>query len=110
MARARKRDPKSEALAQVAVQMEKLANQTNAALESLAKAQASRSAPPAAFPETYSKEGVSYSVQKGDTLALIAKKTGAKPQDIVNANKLSDPSRLVVGQNLFIPTAGSNAK
>jgi LysM repeat protein len=46
---------------------------------------------------------VSYTVQKGDTLALIAKNTGAKFSDIVNANKLADPSRIRIGQTLFIP-------
>ena len=49
--------------------------------------------------------GIVYTVQKGDTLAIIAKKTGAKQQDIVNANKLTDPSRITVGQQLFIPGA-----
>lgn len=93
---------KSETLQQVGAQMEKLANQTNAALDSLAKAQATRPAVQA-FTENYPKEGVSYTVQKGDTLAVIAKKTGAKQQDIINANKLTDPSRIVVGQTLFIP-------
>lgn len=93
---------KSETLQQVAVQMEKLANQTNAALDSLAKAQATRPAVQS-FSEGYSKEGVSYTVQKGDTLAVIAKKTGAKQQDIINANKLADPSRIAAGQTLFIP-------
>ena len=44
-----------------------------------------------------------YTVQKGDTLGLIAKKTGARQQDIVNANRLADPSRITVGQTLFIP-------
>lgn len=96
---------KSEALQQVSVQMEKLAKQTNAALDSLAKAQATRPAVQTSFSENYSKEGISYTVQKGDTLAVIAKKTGAKAQDIVNANKISDPSRIVVGQTLFIPGA-----
>ena len=42
-------------------------------------------------------------MQKGDSLAGIAKKTGAKQQDIVNTNKITDPSRIVVGQTLFIP-------
>jgi LysM repeat protein len=94
---------KSEALQQVGVQMEKLAKQTNAALESLAKAQATRPAVQTAFGDDYPKEGVSYTVLKGDTLAVIARKTGAKVQDIVNANKISDPSRIMVGQTLFIP-------
>jgi LysM repeat protein len=100
---------KNETLVQVAAQMEKLGQQTNAALESLAKAQALRPlAAPAAsattsFAENFPKEGVNYTVQKGDSLASIAKKTGAKPQDIINANKLADPDRLLVGQTLFIP-------
>ncbi len=93
---------KTETLQQVSGQMEKLANQTNVALDSLAKAQATRPAVQG-FTESYSKEGVSYTVQKGDTLAVIAKKTGAKQTDIINANKLTDPSRIVVGQTLFIP-------
>ena len=96
---------KSETLQQVAGQLEKLAKQTNAALESLAKAQAARPAvaAPVAFADDYPKEGLNYTVQKGDTLAEIAKKTGAKQQDIVNANKLADPSRIAIGQTLFIP-------
>ncbi len=94
---------KSETLQHVAAQIEKLAKQTNAAIDSLAKAQAPRPTPTIKFAEDFPKEGVSYTVQKGDTLAVIAKKTGAKQQDIINANKLSDPSRIVVGQTLFIP-------
>lgn len=94
---------KSETLQQVATQMEKLAKQTNAALDSLAKAQATRPAVQSTFSDDFSKEGISYTVQKGDTLAVIAKKTGARQQDIINANKLADPSRITVGQTLFIP-------
>lgn len=100
---------KSETLQHIATQIEKLAKQTNAALDSLAKAQAVRPAVQATFSEDYAKEGVSYTVQKGDTLALIAKKTGARVQDIVNANKIGDPSRIVVGQTLFIPNPPNSA-
>jgi LysM repeat protein len=101
--RAAAADTKNETLQQVGAQMEKLARQTNAAIESLAKGMATRPTVPASFSEDYAKEGVSYTVQRGDTLALIAKKTGAKQQDIINANKLADPSRIQVGQTLFIP-------
>jgi LysM repeat protein len=94
---------KQETLQHVAAQMEKLGQQTNAALDSLAKAQATRPVVQTTFSETFPKEGISYTVQKGDTLAVIAKKTGAKSADIINANKLADPDRLVVGQTLFIP-------
>ena len=98
---------KTETLQQVAVQLEKLGKQTNAALDSLAKAQATRPAVTTSFAEDYPKEGISYTVQKGDNLALIAKKTGAKQQDIINANKLADPARINLGQTLFIPVTGN---
>jgi LysM repeat protein len=103
---------RKEILEQVARQMEVLAKQTNAALDSLARpgtpavqarpgAQAEAAKP--AFGSSYLKEGVSYTVAKGDTVGLIAKKTGAKAQDIIDANRLSDPSRIQAGQVLFIP-------
>jgi LysM repeat protein len=94
----------------VSRQLEKLGRQTNAALDSLAKSSAARpaaSAPPTTptFSDDYPKDGINYLVQKGDSLASIAKKTGAKQQDIVNANKISDPSLIRVGQTLIIPGA-----
>jgi LysM repeat protein len=94
---------KAETLQHVSAQLEKLGKQTNAALESLAKSQAARPSVQTNFADDFPKEGISYTVQKGDSLAAIAKKTGAKQQDIVNANKITDPSRIVVGQTLFIP-------
>ena len=102
---------RSEVLQQVASQMEVLAKQTNAALDSIAKAgqapqvrtAAAAPTPKPAFGENYPKEGISYTVAKGDTVGLIAKKTGAKTQDIIDANKLLDPSRIQAGQVLFVP-------
>jgi LysM repeat protein len=102
---------REEILQKVAAQMENLAKQTNAALDSIARqgAQAPvRAAAPAAAPKTdfagaYPKEGVNYTVQKGDSIGFIAKKTGAKAQDIIDANKLTDPSRIQAGQVLFVP-------
>jgi LysM repeat protein len=96
---------KSDTLAQVGSQIEKLAKQTNAAIDSLAKGMATRTPVQTTFSDEYSKEGVSYTVQKGDSLAIIAKKFGAKSQDIINANKIPDASRIQVGQTLFIPGA-----
>lgn len=94
---------KNETLQQVSGQVEKLAKQTNAAIDSLAKGMATRTPVQTSFSEEYAKEGISYTVQKGDTLAVIAKKTGAKQQDIINANKIPDASKIQVGQTLFIP-------
>jgi LysM repeat protein len=104
-------ESRAEILQQVATQMENLAKQTNTALDSIAKAGVpaqGRPAPAAptakpVFGEAYSKEGVSYTVLKGDSVGGIAKKTGAKAQDIIDANKIADPSRIQAGQVLFVP-------
>jgi LysM repeat protein len=98
------REQKRETLQQVSVQLEKLANETQAAINALAKGAATRPAVTTpTFSDNYPKEGASYTVQRGDTLSSIAHKTGAKMQDIINANKIADPTRLQVGQTLFIP-------
>jgi len=94
---------RTETLETVAKQIERLAQQTDVALQTLAKNQAGRPSSAGTFATDFPKEGVSYTVQKGETLAMIAKKMGAKVQDIINANKLTDPSKIHVGQILFIP-------
>jgi len=106
-------ESRTEILQQVATQMENLAKQTNVALDSIARPPGAAQARPApqaapapakaAFGESYPKEGVSYTVLKGDSVGVIAKKTGAKAQDIIDANKLMDPSRIQAGQVLFVP-------
>ncbi len=92
---------KAETLQVVSGQIEKLAARTNAALEAVSRNRAP--APTPSFSDDYPKEGVPHVVQKGDTLAIIARKYGARLQDIVNANRLDDPSKIQVGQTLFIP-------
>jgi len=88
-----------ETLRQAGLQNQKLARPGTAA-EAAAPA---AGAAPGPFSTDFPKEGINYTVQKGDTLALIAKKTGAKLSDLINANKLADPSRIRVGQTLFVP-------
>jgi len=87
--------------------MENLAKQTNQALDSVARNSAAvQAAPPAQLSkqgDSAAQQGMSYTVQKGDSVGLIAKKTGARVQDIVAANKLLDPSKIQVGQVLVIP-------
>jgi hypothetical protein len=94
--------------------METLAKQTNAALDSMAKARGGRPRPAPrpqvarpAFSDAYPKDGVSYTVQKGDSIGLIAKKTGAKAQDIIDANKLADPSGSRPARSSSSPGASS---
>jgi LysM repeat protein len=98
-------EQKREVLSQVAAQLEKMGKQTNAALDAIAKNQAARPAVQTSFSDDFPKQGVNYTVQAGDTLSGIAQKNGAKMQDIINANKLSDPTKIFVGQTLFIPLA-----
>jgi len=96
-----------ETLKQVSLQIQKLARLSSAAMEPAAGNPSARGAAAgagtASFSADFPKEGINFTVEKGDTLALIAKKTGAKISDIVNANKLADPSKIRVGQTLFIP-------
>jgi len=46
-----------------------------------------------------------YVIKKGDSVALIARKTGVSPQVLIAHNGLSHPDRIKVGQVLRIPQA-----
>lgn len=48
-----------------------------------------------------------YTVQPGDTLYKIAREHNAKVHEIAQANQITDPSQLRVGQTLVIPGAGT---
>ncbi|MBM7583618.1 spore germination protein [Bacillus pakistanensis] len=45
-------------------------------------------------------------IQRGETLWQIANRYRVNVSQIVDANELSDPNRLLVGQSLVVPTAG----
>ncbi len=47
--------------------------------------------------------GRTHIVQRGETLYSIARKYGITPESLAQANGLTDPNRLVVGQVLVIP-------
>lgn len=47
-----------------------------------------------------------YTVRSGDTLMTIAREYGVTIDDIVQANSLTNPDRLDIGQELIIPPAG----
>lgn len=91
---------------QAANAIKELARQTNAAVDSLAKGMAQRAAiTTPTFTDDFPKEGGQYTVQKGDTLSSIATRTNTSVKDIVNANRITDPTKIQVGQTLFIPGA-----
>lgn len=94
---------KREVMDQVGDQLGRLAKQTQAGLDAVAKNQAARPAVQTDFKDDYPRQGVSYTVQSGDTISEIAKKMNSSVADIVNANKITDPTKIRVGQTLFIP-------
>lgn len=92
--------------AQSAKALEEMARQTNAALDSLAKGMATRTAVTTpTFDDNFPKEGLSYTIQRGDTLSSIAARFKVTVRDIQNANRITDPTKIQVGQTLFIPGA-----
>jgi LysM repeat protein len=96
-------------IAQVTQQIEQLGRQTQAAIDAVARNQAARptTATTAArqpnFSDDFPREGISYTVQRGDTLSGIASRNNSTVRDIQNANQISDPGAIQVGQVLFIP-------
>lgn len=53
--------------------------------------------------------GMTYTVQKGDTLTSICRRYGCSRGDLMSANDISDPNRITVGQRLIIPGAQSRS-
>lgn len=98
-------EQKRETLQAVAQQISKLAKETNAAVAAVAKGQASRPTISTQFTDDFPKEGVTHTVQTGESLSSIAKKYGVPMKTIQNANRIADPTKLLVGQSLFIPGA-----
>ncbi|RKX35456.1 MAG: peptidoglycan-binding protein [Verrucomicrobia bacterium] len=95
-----------EMLLKVTKQVEQLAKQTQAAIDSLAEGVANRPLPrkpKVNFPSDYPPNGIMHTVQSGDTLSSIASRFDSNVGWIQNANKISEPRDLQVGQTLFIP-------
>lgn len=63
---------------------------------------------PTDSPCTPRSDWASYAVQRGDTLAIIAERVGSTTNELVNANCLSDPDQIFVGQALYVPRLPSN--
>jgi LysM repeat protein len=98
-------EQKRETIQTVGEKIAVLAKQTQAAVDALARGQASRPAIATQFNDDFPKEGCTYTVQAGESLSAIAKKFGVSMKIIQNANRLADPTKLRVGQSIFIPGA-----
>ena len=53
--------------------------------------------------ESKTEGTIEYTVQKGDSLGLIAKRHNLSRSELVELNKLADPNKIRVGQKLLIP-------
>ena len=67
------------------------------------------SLPPAELPPAANVGGTEYKIQKGDTLAVIAKKNGVGWKAIQAANPKLDPKRLKVGEKITIPAPAAKS-
>lgn len=94
---------RSEIIAEVTRQIERLGTQTQSAINAVARQSSSSSAPSTTFSDDFPKTGITYTVVSGDTLSGIAKTHNSTVKDIQNANRIADPRDLKVGQTLFIP-------
>lgn len=59
-----------------------------------------------AAPATQTASG-KYTVKSGDTVASIAARNRVTIQDILAVNRLTDPNRLAIGQELLLPAPGA---
>jgi LysM repeat protein len=97
---------KAKIIAEVSQQIKALGMETQAALNSVAKAVSSTPSVevPVYFSDDYPKTGKPYVVRKGDTLSGIARDHGSTVKYIQNANKIANPAKdLRVGATIFIP-------
>lgn len=53
----------------------------------------------------YVRGGLYYRLQRGDTLAAVARTYGVKLQELAEINDIQDPDQMKVGSSIFIPRA-----
>ena len=97
---------KQQMLAELNRQVSALAEETQSAINSIAKATYNQPqvSTPVYFSDDFPKTGKTYVVRSGDTLSKIARDHGSTIKNIQNANKIVNPSKdLQVGQTIFIP-------
>ena len=58
---------------------------------------------PPSFSSDFPRNGFVHSVEKGESLRSIAEKYSSQYKWIIDANQITDPTRIFVGRELFIP-------
>ena len=85
--------------AKAAKAIQQLAKATN---ESVGVSQARAITTPT-FNDDFEKTGVTYTMQSGDTISRVAARFNSSVKDIMNANQITDATKVQIGQTLFIP-------
>lgn len=83
-------------------QIQELIKQMNLGFDKVSKSTAS-SVAPKTFSSDYPQKGFVHKVEKGETVSSIAKKYKSKVDWIIDANQISDPTKVFVGKELFVP-------
>ena len=94
----------SQATMQTSVnqQMQELIKQMNDGFETVSKSTATPT-PAKTFSTDYPQKGFVHKVEKGETVSSIAKKYASKVKWIIDANQITDPTKVFVGKELFVP-------
>ena len=75
----------------------------NAAFSQVNGPSTNGSPPGASFSTDYPKNGFVHKVEKGETVSSIAVKYSSKIKWIIDSNRISDPTKVFVGKELFVP-------
>ena len=95
---------KKEIFAEMTRQMQDLASQTQKGFDQIAKARTyTAQTQTTTFDQDYPQTGISYVVKAGDSLWKIAKENKSTVRDIQNANQITNPGDLKVGETIFVP-------
>ncbi len=99
---------KADIMLLVKKELDSMATQTNTAIQQVvssleARPSTSTAYAPTVFSDDYPQRGVKYYVQRGDNLSKIAKQFNSKVKWIQDANQISDPTNIQIGQELIIP-------
>lgn len=68
------------------------------------------SEPPAPAPPVVTAAGKVHIIVKGDSLDKIAKQYGTTSVELQKLNKITDPKKLQIGQQILLPAAPTNTK
>ncbi|MCK4738826.1 MAG: peptidoglycan DD-metalloendopeptidase family protein [Deltaproteobacteria bacterium] len=60
--------------------------------------------------ETKTQKGTYHTVKKGENLWRISYTYGVKLQDVAEINNITDPTKIRIGQRVFIPKKGTSKK